>query len=85
MGQLGVRTDKARERGSADTELITPYGTRITVTAERAKGLLARTPIRFGDGVARKYVLPGEDNVVEPDTTSKATPPRKGDGRNGGE
>lgn len=81
---IGVRVDKRREKELADTTITTPHGTEVTVTKSRAAALLARTPIRFGDGTARKYVLAGEDNEVQP-TVSKANPPRKGDGRNAGE
>jgi hypothetical protein len=81
---IGVRLDKKREKELKDTTVITPHGAEITVTKSRAAVLLARPAIRFGDGTARTYTLPGTDNVV-PDTTSKAVPPRKGDGRNAGE
>lgn len=81
---IGVRVDKKRVKETADTTLITPHGTEIVVTKSRAEALLARTPVRFGDGTARKYAKPGEDNEVQP-TVSKANPPRKGDGRNVGE
>lgn len=81
MGQLGVRIDKTREKELKDTPLVTPHGTSIVVTKSRAAALLARTPIRMGDGTARKYAAPGEDNIVT-EEVSKAVPPRKGDGRN---
>jgi len=81
---IGVRVDKKRVKETADTTLTTPHGTEITVTKSRPEALLARTPVRFGDGTARKYVAAGEDNEV-PTTTTKAAPPRKGDGRNAGE
>lgn len=81
MGQLGVRIDKSRVKEAKDTPLVTPHGTSIVVTASRAAALLARTPIRMGDGSARKYAEPGDDNLVTPEV-SKAAPPRKGDSRN---
>jgi hypothetical protein len=81
MGQLGVRIDKSRAKEAHDTPLITPHGTPIVVTASRAAALLARTPIRMGDGTARTYAEPGTDNIVD-ESVSKAAPPRKGDGRN---
>lgn len=81
MGQMGVRIDKNRVKEAKDTPLVTPHGATIVVTASRAAALLARTPIRFGDGVARSYALPGEDNEVT-EEVSKAAPPRKGDARN---
>lgn len=78
MGQLGVRTDKRREKELTDTKLVTPHGAEVTVTKSRAAALLARSAIRFGDGAARTYAPVGEDNDVTEPSQSGANPPRKG-------
>lgn len=78
---IGVRVDKKREKEVADTTIITPHGAEITVTKSRAETLLARPPIRLGDGVARVYARPGESNKVA-DSISVAPPPRRGNREN---
>lgn len=79
----GVSRDKKREKEAPAVELTTPHGAEITVGAKRAKSLLERPPVRFGDGVMRKYVRSGEDNEVEAQPT-KALPPRTGTKANTG-
>lgn len=73
----GIARDKRREKEAPTVDLTTPHGAEITVGAKRAKALLDRPPIRLGDGTSRKYVLDGEDNLVEEPTTG-AIPPRQG-------
>lgn len=79
----GVSINKKREKPLAEVDILTPHGAVITVSAQRAKTLMARPPLRMGDGVARKYVLDGEDNVVDMGTTA-ARAPRKGSNENTG-
>lgn len=78
---MPVQNDKRRVKEQADTELVSPHGTKITVTKSRAEALLAREPIRLGDGVARRYARPGDSNEVAP-VVSKAAPPRVGNRAN---
>lgn len=76
--QSGVRIDNKRVRETPSVALTTPHGAEVVVTPSRARDLLNRPPLRFGDGVARKYVASGEDTTVEVPTVSKAAPPRVG-------
>lgn len=81
---MAVRVDKKRVKELADTELVTPHGTKVVVTASRAEALLARPSIRFNDGIARSYARPGEPNE-EVVTVSNAKPPRVGTRANVGD
>lgn len=75
---MAVRVNKRREIEPRNVTIYTPHGTEITVTPERAKHLLERPALTFGDGTFRQYSEKVEDTkVADAPVTSKATPPRK--------
>lgn len=78
-----IGRDKTRRREPVSVVIVSPYGTELEVTEERAEQLLARDPIRLGDNQVRRYHRPGEEALVAPPVTG-ALPPRKGDRTNTG-
>ena len=66
----------AEKEAPRNTEVHTPFGGVVTVTAERAKTLKGRAPIRMADGTDRRYADTAEETVTEAVVTA-AKPPRK--------
>lgn len=60
-----VRVDKNRRKAPTTVDLVSPNGTQITVSAERADALMNRPPVQRGDGRWFKYAPEGESNEVD--------------------
>lgn len=68
----GVRTDKNRRKAPRTVDLVSPNGTEVTVSEDRAEALLARVPVQRGDGTWHKYAPVGESTQLDPSEANKA-------------
>lgn len=64
---MAVNMDRQRRKASKFVDLVSPNGTEITVSEERAENLLARVAVQRGDGTWHKYALAGESTEVSAD------------------
>lgn len=69
---MAVRNDKTRVKAPSTVDLVSPNGTEVTVSEDRAEALLKRVPIQRGDGSWHKYARVGESTAVDGDSANKA-------------
>lgn len=65
-----------KEAEVSDVELVSPHGTKITVTRRRADELLARQPLTLPGGVRKGYTLASDvdENAKTPMSGTKQGP-----------
>lgn len=69
---MAVKTDRQRRKASQFVDLVSPNGTEITVSAERAETLLNRVAVQRGDGTWHKYALSGESTEITPEEAKQS-------------
>lgn len=69
---MAVSTNKTRKQAVKFVDLVSPNGTEITVSADRAEVLLDRVAVQRGDGSWHKYALAGESTEVTPEQAKES-------------
>lgn len=69
---MAVRNDKTRRKAATVVDLVSPNGSEVTVSEERAEVLLARVPVQRGDGSWHRYAYKGESTEVTGDDANAA-------------
>jgi len=62
---MAIRTEGTRKKATKFVDLVSPNGTEVTVSEERAAALMARIPVQRGDGTWHQYAAAGESTQVD--------------------